>query len=487
MQISSTPVKWTIPFAANDSAKVEIPATTTDATRFSLSLGSPPLTGQPPETGGVPPQLEDFNGAFNQIARFVWWYIGGGPLPYDATWSADPNVNGYANGALIPSSDGQGAWISTVDNNTTNPDTVGTGWVPGYVYGRTALVGQTGGTVTLTPLQAAKPALTVAGTLTSNLTIVVPAWIRDWTVTNTTTGAFTVTVKTAAGSGVLIPQNSAPTSVAGDGTNVTQLSRNIASATSPSQPPTMAQATGVVGVARNVLMNVVTAGASQALTANEVVVETALGGTRYLVANLNATINLATTGANGMDTGTAPASGFVAIYAIYNPATGVGALLATNANAKRTEVYNGANLPAGYTASALLGVVPTTASSTFAIGALVGRKWYSPGIQIYSATGAVTAYTALSGSVAIPANAVRASFTSTLANSSANGGVTLAMAGTVGGVGARTIGATSTVANAVTPLFVEDIPIFTAQTVYIGVTASAGAPTVTINMSSYEI
>lgn len=241
MQISSTPIKWTLPFAANDSAKVEIPATTSDPTRFSLSLGSPPLTGQPPESGGVPPQLEDFNGAMNQISRMAWWAMGGGPLPYDGTWAADPNVNGYANGAQIPTADGQGRWVSIVDNNTANPDTVGTNWAPGWAYGALSLTGQTGGTTTLTPAQAIKRTISIAGTLTSNLTVVLPAWVLDWTITNTTSGAFTVTVKTAAGSGVAIPQNNAPTRVHGDGTNITQLAENIAAASQLTQSAQLGQ------------------------------------------------------------------------------------------------------------------------------------------------------------------------------------------------------------------------------------------------------
>ena len=235
MQIANTPLRWTLPFAANDSAKVEVPATTSDPTRFSLALGSPPLTGQPPETGGVPPQLEDFNGAMNQISRVAWWAMGGGPWVFDNTFANSPNVNGYAQGARIPSADLLGEWVSTVDNNTINPDTVGTNWVPGSAYGATALTGQVGGSVTLTPAQAAKRLLSVAGALTSNLTIILPTWLQEWTVTNTTTGAFTVTVKTAAGSGVIIPQNSAPTRVRGDGTNITQLAENVAAGSSASQ------------------------------------------------------------------------------------------------------------------------------------------------------------------------------------------------------------------------------------------------------------
>lgn len=244
MQISSIPLKWVLPFATNDSAKVEVPTTTPDPTRFSLSLGSPPLSGQPPESGGVPPQLEDFNGAMNQLSRIIWWTMGGGPLPYDATWATDINVNGYANGAIIRTADLYGNWISTADNNTVNPDTVGTNWVPGYNYGELSLTGQTGGTVTLTPAQAVKRSMSIDGALTSNLTVIVPTWLQEWTVTNTTTGAFIVTVKTAAGSGVVIPQNSAPTRVRGDGTNVTQLAENIAAATQSTQPIQLGQATG---------------------------------------------------------------------------------------------------------------------------------------------------------------------------------------------------------------------------------------------------
>jgi len=220
MQISNTPLKWTIPFANGDSGKVEVPATTSDATRASLTLGFPPLTRVPPEAGGVPPQGEDFNGAMNQVARIAWWKMAGGAFPYDAAFAANTNINGYPQGAILASSDLQGAWTTTVDNNTVDPDATGTNWVPVYAYGTLALTGQTGGTTTLTPAQAMKKTLTVAGALTSNLTIIVPAWTYNWMVTNNTTGAFTMTVKTAAGAGTIVPQTGTPTAVTGDGTNV---------------------------------------------------------------------------------------------------------------------------------------------------------------------------------------------------------------------------------------------------------------------------
>lgn len=249
MQSTNQPAKFLIPFAQNDSAKVELPATSSDPTRFSQSLGSPPLTGMPPEAGGVPPQLEDFNGAMNQIARGVWWALGGGRFAYDATWATDSLIGGYARGSVLPAAlgtgmVGMGEWYNNTEANTADPDANGTGWVPGYHYGSTALTGQTGGTVTLSPAQAAKRVITVAGTLTSNLVLVLPTWIYSWRIVNNTGGAFTVTAKNAATAAVTIPQNGAPTIVNCDGTQVSLDSPNIAPAVLSTQPMQLGQATG---------------------------------------------------------------------------------------------------------------------------------------------------------------------------------------------------------------------------------------------------
>ena len=253
MQIANSPQKWTIPFANGDSGRVEVPATSADATKASLLLGFPPLTRTPPENGGVPPSGEDFNGAMNQVARIAWWQMGGGRFNYDATFATDTNVNGYPQGGTLASSDQTGTWLSLIDNNTNNPDTNGTGWAPLSTYGVTALTGQTGGTTTLTPVQAMKRTITIAGTLTSNLIVVLPAWTYNWQISNLTTGAFTVTVKTAAGSGTIIPQTGTPTPVVGDGTNIGSADylRNDLGSTAAGKGSTLAayiqRATGAYG------------------------------------------------------------------------------------------------------------------------------------------------------------------------------------------------------------------------------------------------
>ncbi|MDR6381842.1 hypothetical protein [Paraburkholderia caribensis] len=146
----------------------------------------------------------------------------------------------------------------------------------------------------------------------------------------------------------------------------------------------MAQAAGVVGSVRNLVMSVTAASATATLTADEIIVETALGGVRYCLPSFSKTINLATTGAGGMDTGSAPVSGWVAIYAIYNPTTATAALLATNAtSAAQPNVYGGANMPSGYTASALVSVWNTNASGQFVVARQLDRKVsYAPRAEV---------------------------------------------------------------------------------------------------------
>ncbi|MDR8787703.1 hypothetical protein FEP82_05695 [Burkholderia multivorans] len=173
-----------------------------------------------------------------------------------------------------------------------------------------------------------------------------------------------------------------------------------------------AQSAAVVGQARNLTMSVTTASSTAMLNADEIVVGTALGGQKYLLKQFSKTINLATIGAGGMDVGSAPASGFVALYAIYNPTTGASALLATNAtSAIAPTVYGGANMPAGYTASALAAVVPTNGSGQFAVFTALGRKVYFPNAQAAFSTSQITSPTLLSIASIIPKNAIAINMT----------------------------------------------------------------------------
>jgi microcystin-dependent protein len=160
----------------------------------------------------------------------------------------------------------------------------------------------------------------------------------------------------------------------------------------------------LVGEARNLRMALAAASATAAITADQLIVEQS-GVGQYKLSNLNLSINLASVGAGGMDTGAAPVNGTVGIYVIYNPDTKLAKLLGVNATAAVVpEVYGGANTPAGYTASALVSVWQTNASGQLVTGVQDGR---SVGIEEkrFLINGTATAFTALSLTGFVPRNA----------------------------------------------------------------------------------
>lgn len=223
MQLTNTPGKLVLPFA-NAGAKNTIPTASQigiTAGAASLTDGFPPLTRTPIAAGGVPPSGLDMNGILYELSAILRWANAGGGYAYDSTFANDSNVNGYPKGARIMRSDGLGYWFNTVENNTTDPEAAGAaaaGWVPDFTNGVTS-VAMASANVTLTPLQYGKPIIVITGTLTANLNLIFPTIVNEWTVINNTTGPYTITCKTASGSGVVAPQ-SAASIVYGDATNI---------------------------------------------------------------------------------------------------------------------------------------------------------------------------------------------------------------------------------------------------------------------------
>lgn len=123
--------KFPIPFANGADAAhrtAPIPTATTGSYRASLTLGYPPETFLATGAGGTPPDGRDFNGILYEITGWNRWQQAGGPIQYDATFSAA--IGGYPAGAVLMSNPAGILWRSTADNNLTNPDASGAGWVP---------------------------------------------------------------------------------------------------------------------------------------------------------------------------------------------------------------------------------------------------------------------------------------------------------------------------------------------------------------------
>lgn len=129
MQSSNVPSKIQLPWATSgDKVTIPVPSQIpiTDG-RASWTTGYVPLNATPLSAGGVAPFMSDMNGVLNQVTAIQQWQSAGGAFKYDAAFSAA--IGGYPKGAVLSDVSGTGSWLSIVDNNTSNPDTGGAGWI----------------------------------------------------------------------------------------------------------------------------------------------------------------------------------------------------------------------------------------------------------------------------------------------------------------------------------------------------------------------
>lgn len=222
MQLTQKPALITVPFANSAGPSyirtIPVPSQISiEAGAASWTDGFPPLNFTPVEGGGVPPFGQDMNGVLNNISAALRWQEAGGGAYYDSAFSTA--IGGYPNKAVLVKADNTGFWANTVDNNLTNPDTGGAGWVTvtGVDYLTKSIAG--GSNVTLTADEAAKRTILLTGVITANIQVTVPTGVKSWVFRNATTGAFTVTIKQATGTGVVVKQGYAA-EVMSDGTNV---------------------------------------------------------------------------------------------------------------------------------------------------------------------------------------------------------------------------------------------------------------------------
>lgn len=129
MQASDLPGWFAKKFAEDATGTYvrTVPATTVDPAAASFALGFPPQTFTDEGAGGTPPDGRDVNGILNFLSAWAQWVGLGGPVPYRASISS---AGGYPVGARVQSvTTPPRIWLCTVDNNVTNPDSGGAGWV----------------------------------------------------------------------------------------------------------------------------------------------------------------------------------------------------------------------------------------------------------------------------------------------------------------------------------------------------------------------
>lgn len=239
---------------------------------------------------------------------------------------------------------------------------------------------------------------------------------------------------------------------------------------------------GVVGQSRNARMSVTSATQSATFTADELIVETSTGQ-QYRLSAFNNVINIGTTGAGGMDVGLPPTTGFVAIYAIYNPTTALAALLAVNTTSNvAPQIYGGSNMPSGYTASALVSVW-WVSSSQLMPGVQSGRSIAIADRSALNTTVPATSLTALSLSSIIPQNAKTVSGYGLVNGTTIASNNSFALASTSTGLGYKPFGANN---SGIMGSF-DDLQVYETQKIYYLITSTSSISGAAIQITGYTI
>jgi len=237
MDIATLPTRQPIPFAESAPAgnREVIPQTSQigiTAGAASYPDGFPPVCLIPIASGGTPPWGRDMNGILYNLTLAARYTQAGGNYPYDSTFSTA--VGGYPKGSLLLRSDAAGQWLSTADNNTTDPDsTSSANWIAVRANTGAQTIAMASGANVPTLNQLGAQVLLLTGALTANATLTLPLRAgAQWTVVNNTTGAFNVNVQGATGAGVSVTQGTGIIAYT-DGTNFYAISAAVSGAYLP--------------------------------------------------------------------------------------------------------------------------------------------------------------------------------------------------------------------------------------------------------------
>lgn len=469
---------FSVPFALNGDKTPAIPDGTQPDGSVSYNIGF----GLDYEKQlGVDPNAKNisrsaFNSLMYEVTSSVLELQAGRVRAFSSTVATA--IGGYPRGSLVLRTSGAGYWESTADANSVDPDTSGSNWRPVGMQGVNTINFPAGTTIIAPPNNsAAFPVLIITGALTTDIRLNLPVWAgMSWTIDNRCTGTGRLLVASVGATGVYI-QNGAAAIVACDGTNI------ISAPTGLSNSP-------VVGASRNARVSVPAFSGSLTYTADEVEVKPTLGSISWLLSGVNKTINGATTGVGGMDTGVAPASGAVAVYLIYNDkaplSTTNPALLGWNAtSAVAPEVYSGGNMPAGYTHSALVTVWRTTPGTAFDVGYMVDRTVWASTVQVLSTTTMQASLTTLPLSTAVPRNAKTFQGVAAMTSTVTPANLSFAISGASVPVGQISAAITNSAVNGGISLPFANVPLVGLQTAFYSCASNAGTSTLVVSSNGY--
>lgn len=152
----------------------------------------------------------------------------------------------------------------------------------------------------------------------------------------------------------------------------------------------------IIGDSRNLVVtnNSATPNSQMDIDADEVILKNSSGNS-YLAESVNLTADIATSGANGLDTGAEANSTWYYLWVIYNGTT-VASLISASSTSP--------TLPSGYTYKALVGAVYNGSGGDFIKMVQHGRKAFSAW-QLVTNTLPTTSYVSISLAAYVPPNA----------------------------------------------------------------------------------
>ncbi|MRT01869.1 gp53-like domain-containing protein [Ewingella americana] len=127
MKRTDSPKKQPVPFGINGLREELLPASPAGSNAASYLNGYPAITMTLKTAGGLPPRGQDMNQILYELSSLSRWASSGATNSFDADFSS--GIGGYPKGARILGDDGATIYISTIDDNTNNPNSSSTGWL----------------------------------------------------------------------------------------------------------------------------------------------------------------------------------------------------------------------------------------------------------------------------------------------------------------------------------------------------------------------
>lgn len=127
MNLTDAPKKQPVPFGVNGSREDILSTTPAGDNQASYDVGFPPVTMILKSAGGLPPKGQDMNQILFELSALSRWASTGALNKFDSDFSTA--ISGYPKTAIIGGDDGTTIYMSTIDGNTNNPNSVSTGWL----------------------------------------------------------------------------------------------------------------------------------------------------------------------------------------------------------------------------------------------------------------------------------------------------------------------------------------------------------------------